>query len=254
MLSTSSVPQWRGSLARLRANGCPTLEPVVRGGMPQDAILVLDHNSINEVMASTMEALTGAGFKNLLIVPELALDFFDANAKNSSRVLFNAREAAAQLSEAPSSPLMPKEFINYDGLRQKRDVLLQRDTYRVTVQRVDEYDKALLTELNIAANSYDTRLYVLCALYFKKKLQRPTVMVTSDPVVVEMAEEYGVLTCPSEAICDCGRLIAESAVRAKQAPPPPAPAAAQSAPKGGPAKVGAKPLAQKNAPKGRGKR
>lgn len=219
--------------------------------MPQNAILVLDHNALNEVIASTMEALTGAGFKNLLLLPELALDYFDENAKNSSRVYFNAPRDDGS---STASPLRPKELINYDGLQQKKDVLLQRDTYRVTVQRVDEYDKALLAELGIAANSYDTRLYVLCALYFKKKHRRPTVIVTTDPVVIEMAAEFDVLTCPPEEICSCGTLIAASAARAKQAPPAQAAQKPQQAQKAGPAKVGKKAKTPQNAPAGHRRR
>ncbi|KPA76355.1 hypothetical protein ABB37_07702 [Leptomonas pyrrhocoris] len=224
----TDAPNWRGSLARLRAAGCPSLEPVLRGQMPREAVLVLDHNAIGDVVASTMEALTGAGYANNLIVPELALDFFDENAKTSSKAAFSLHGPPAAASSA-ESPLRPKELLNYEKLHLKKHVLLTKDTFRVTVQRVDEYDAELLEQLKIPANSYDTRLYVLCAVYFKKKLQRPTVIITSDPVVVEMAAEYGILTCPAENICDCGGLISKKAEEEKgeQKVPPPPPSASQ---------------------------
>jgi hypothetical protein len=222
--ATPNEPNWRGSLERLRKTGCPTLVPVQHDHMPRKAILVLDHNAISDVVASTMEALTGADYANKLIVPELALDFFDVNAKKSSRVASNycrRADEAASGSGSPSSPspesaLQPKELINCDKLQRKKKVLLKQDSFRVIVQRVDQYDTELLQELNIKPNSFDPRLYVLCALYFKKKYHLPTVIITADLAVKTLAETYDILTFPAENICNCGALTEEREAKKKR--------------------------------------
>lgn len=201
-----SAPDWRGSLKRLRRAGCPFLQPVLRDHMPCNAVLVLDHNALNDIEATTIEALTGAGYSNTLVVPELALDFFDADFKITKGKLSTQESGAVETS--PDKDLLPsKARIHRVISQQKKKVLLQRDTYRLVVQKVDEYDEALLAKLQIPPKSYDTRLYVLCALYFRKKRQQPTVIVTTDPVVAAMAAEYDLLICPAKDICNCGSLI-----------------------------------------------
>ncbi|KAG5484111.1 hypothetical protein LSCM1_05966 [Leishmania martiniquensis] len=224
---------WRGSLERLRLAGCPNLRPVVQGGMPRNAIIVLDHVAIDSVTASTMKALTGVGFDNRLIVPELALDLFDKDAKTRTIAAFDnttagtsATPASAIAANASSSDsvLRPRALINYDKLRQKRNVLLDQTTYRVVVQRVDEYDVKLMKKLQIHPKSCDTRLYVLCALFFRKKFRKPTIIASSDPVVQQMAAEFQLPTCEPVDIVTCGELLGPAPrpqPELLKSPPPP---------------------------------
>ncbi|AIN96565.1 hypothetical protein LPMP_131380 [Leishmania panamensis] len=207
---------WRGSLERLRLAGCPTLGPVVQGVLLRNTIIVLDHVATVSVMASTMEALTGVGFDNELIVPELVLDFFDTDAKGITAETFDSFTAgipvtpASATAPAPSSAdsaLWPKAFINSDKLRQKINLLLDRRKHHIVVQRVDEYDAKVMKELQITPNSYDTRLYVLCALFFRQKLQKPIIIASSDPIVKRLAAEYQIPTCAPADIVRCGHLL-----------------------------------------------
>lgn len=216
MAAAAAHQSWRGSLERLRLAGCPKLEPIGNAAdMPRNAVIVLDHTAISDVVASTMEALTGAGFDNRMIVPELALDFFDTDDKQARSSLTATGAAAAD------SALRPKFLINGDKLRQKKNVLLDRATYRVAVQRVDQYDADLMTELGINPKGYDTRLYVLCALYFRKMLKRPTIIASSDPVVVALAAQHDMPTCAPAEIVKCGHLLSKppAAAAVKAAPP-----------------------------------
>ncbi|KPI89640.1 hypothetical protein ABL78_1221 [Leptomonas seymouri] len=107
--------------------------------MPRNAILVLDVDTMKDVEASTIEALTGAGYANKLAGPELVLDFFDRNAKTSTKAAFSQQSTASSSPpRLPRSSLRPKKYIHYDKLQLKKEVL------RVVVQRVDECDKELL--------------------------------------------------------------------------------------------------------------
>ncbi|KAK7196676.1 hypothetical protein NESM_000606700 [Novymonas esmeraldas] len=200
-------PAWRGSLALLRRAGCPALGAEAGSEMPRRAVIVLGHDAIVDVVASAMEALTGAGFENRLIVPELALDFFDVDSK--------AAQAAFSGRVTVEGQLRPMELIHYDKLRQKKNALLDSGTHRVVVQRVDQYDVELMRELQINPKHFDTRLYVACALFFKRRFKLPTILVSGDAVVQELAALHNLPTCAPADVITCGRLLVQ-----RQAPVP----------------------------------
>ncbi|AYU77222.1 hypothetical protein LdCL_130019800 [Leishmania donovani] len=130
---------------------------------------------------------------------ELALDLLDEDAKASTVEVFDiatastpATTAAAAASPAPRHPTrrcVQGSSATTTSSVKKKGALLGRRTYHVLMQRADGYNAELMKRLQINSKGYDTLLSVLCSSFFRKKLNKPTTIAFSDPIVQHMAAE-----------------------------------------------------------------
>ncbi|KAG5505344.1 hypothetical protein JIQ42_07554 [Leishmania sp. Namibia] len=196
--------------------------------MQRNAIIVLDVVAIGPCDGlDNGGTYRGGGGDNKLIVPEPALDFFDEDAKARTVAASGSATAGTSPTTAPAnapdawspgSALWPTALIHQDKLRQRKNVSLNRAASRVVVQRVDEYDAELKKKLQNNPKSYDTRLFVLCALFFCKKFKKPTIIASSDPAVQQMAAELQLPTCEPVGIANCGDLLGPAPYVAPKTP------------------------------------
>ncbi|KAG5483538.1 hypothetical protein CUR178_07860 [Leishmania enriettii] len=75
-----------------------------------------------------------------------------------------------------------------------------------------------MKKLQIDPKSYDTRLCVLCTVFVCKKFKKPTIIASSDPVVLQMAEVLQLPTCEPVDIANCGDLLGPAAYVAPKTP------------------------------------